>query len=222
MDMFHRPLTYTITTEELDKIDERDEYLDLITMAGLFNAINYARLNGASYQLASFAIDEGRITLARETIYITGGLLFDAFQRIKGIVRKYKGKPFVMELADILESFTEYKLPEVLLEIRNAGPFRLATDERDFFFQTRKSEMFPMFTVLDSGFPIATVANESETMEKYKSGAEVEVHSTLESLVEFLTDEFILGAEEFIFAISNQLGLKPVEQQKPSQLPLAP
>lgn len=215
MNYTFRSLTYTITEEKMDKIDEREEYIDLVTIAGLFNAIWVARERDASYQLASFSMDNVHHDELRETVYLTGGLLFDAFCQIELMIDRYKGKAFFIELNDIIEGLRDYKLPEVLLEMRNAGPFHLSTDNRDFTFgASQKMHMFPMFTVMDKGFPVAVVADESEAMENYKRGLETETHGSLKSIVDFLVDEFTLGAQEFLFALAKQLGLKPVEQLK--------
>lgn len=210
----HRTLIYTATKEQLDKMENSEEYFDLTRVARLFNAICYARYNGAHYQLASFAIDEKHIDELHETIYITSGLLFEAFVEIERIAERYRGKAFMIDFESILDAFN-YKPPEVFLEMRHCGPFRLVSDERDFSLETLKMEMFPMFTTEQKGFAVACVADESERMQDLKRSEEPpEVHQYLERVVDYLADEFILGAEEFIFAISKKLGLKPVEQLK--------
>ncbi|MBK8465766.1 MAG: hypothetical protein IPL32_08040 [Chloracidobacterium sp.] len=209
----HRTLNYTASTKKLAEMESNEEYFDLIKIASLFNAIRYARVNGAHYQLASFSIDEKRIDKLHETVYITSGLLFEAFVEIERIAGRYKGKAFMANFEDMLDAAFNYRPPEVFLEVALNGPFRLVSKERDFSLETLKMDLFPMFTTEQKGFAVATVANESEKMEEFKRTNErPDVHESLENIVDYLADEFILGAEGFIFAIAKKLGLKPIEQ----------
>jgi hypothetical protein len=48
MNMTLRQLNYTITREQMGMMVERDEYRDLITIAGLFNSIIFAQNNGVN------------------------------------------------------------------------------------------------------------------------------------------------------------------------------
>jgi hypothetical protein len=225
MNTTHKPLTYTITNEHLDqKIDDRDEYFDLVCLGSLLNVISFAQKNGAHYQLASFAFDLGFLgDDPYETIYLTGGLLFDAFVRMERLVEKYDGEPFVESFDEMLDFLSKYKPPEVMFEIRNCGPFAIVNEERTFSTETQKLEIMPFYTLDHKGFAIARIADEIEVSQQYKrTGEPPETHQTLESVINYLIDEFTIGAREFIHAISKRLGLKPVEQQRTEELPLAP
>ena len=219
MKMTLRPITYMVTREQLDKIDETEEYLDLITLGSLFNAICYARSEGASYQLASFSLDHNAF---RETLFLTGGLLYKAFNLGEMLIDRYRDKPFVNDFEGLLDSFTEYKPPEVLLDMRSNGPFRISSKKREITFDlTGKHDLFHMFVAGQRGFAVAMIADADATMEKLKRGDELETHRDLESVVDYLIDEFAIAAEEFIFAIAKQLGLKAVTPKPAQALRLA-
>jgi hypothetical protein len=210
MNMTTRSLTYTLNVRQFRSIIESDHLNNLIAVGKLLNAITYAQHNGVLHQLANFAIDD-------ESIFITGGLLYEAFLLSEKMINKYKDHPYVNEFQNLLESISEFNPPEVLLDMRSNGPFRIHSKNivinayLKMMNLSGKNDLLPKLGAGQSRrFSIATIANSDEVMDELKSGIELEVHRDMASVVECLVDEFTLAAEEFIFWLTRKLNMKPV------------
>ncbi len=221
-----RSMTYLVTDKQLNAVKQTQKFRDLVAVGKLLNAISFAHKNGVSYQLARLARTQ---TLTKETIYITDGLLFEALELGQSLIERYKGHPCVNEFDDLLHSFTDYKPPEVLVDMRYNGPFRLALVTRTnevihSINVTGKNELFRELEENRLGLAIATVADADETMEDLKRGREIETHPSIESVIDCIIDDLTLAAEEFIFSISKELGLKTAKPKAAStvELSLAP
>ena len=54
---------------------------------------------------------------------------------------------------------------------------------------------------------MATIADSDEVWKEVRQGNTPETHTSMESVIDCLVDEFTLAAEEFIFSIAKELGL---------------
>lgn len=213
-----RSMAYLVTDKQLNAVKQTQKFRDLIAVGKLLNAITYAHENGVSYQLAKLARTQ---TVTTETIYIKEGLIFEALELGQSLIDIYKDHPCVTEFDNLLHSFTDYKPPEVLIDMRYNGPFRLAlvTKASEVIHSinvTGKGELFRELEENRRGIAIATIADADELMGDVKRGREIETHTNLESVIDCIVDDFTLAAEEFIFSISKELGLKTARPQPPA------
>ena len=83
-----------------------------------------------------------------------------------------------------------------------------------------KSNLFRELEMGQRAFSLCTIADPDEAAAKMKI-VHTEMHTSLDSVVECLVDDFTLAAEEFIFSLSKKLGLATVTQRSDSENRLA-
>jgi hypothetical protein len=189
----------------------KDKFRDLTNAGSMLNAILFATNRGVLYQLAKFAVNN---TLTDETIYLTGGVLFNALAMAEAMSGKYRGVGFVKEMDDLGRSFRDFKPPRVLVSMRRYGLFKLythpdATGLVDRPATNGKRQLFPEKQKHVYGIPIATFADIDEVTSEGLEGL-VDLHISLESLVTEVSEEVILALESFICGMAKELGLSPL------------
>lgn len=205
-----RSLNFDVPAKELDYLRQTTRFRDVVAVGTLLNAVTFAHERGVPYELAKFAVDRN---ITGETIYLTGGLLFEGLELANEIVKRYPREPCGMEFENLLFSFTDYKPPVVLIDARFNGPFQLNAEKRGTF---KVSGTDKLFVTLERDVPavaIAKIVNTDDVTDDHKRGLIDEVHTSLEGVVDCLVDDFTLGCEEFIYTVCRQLGLKNPTRQ---------
>ncbi|MFZ1700225.1 MAG: hypothetical protein WBO10_05925 [Pyrinomonadaceae bacterium] len=216
-----RSLRYTATQKHIDSLGTNEKFRDLARVGKLLNALTVAERE-MPHLVATFVSERVPI---KETILLTGGLLYDALQLAKELSDRYTLQLSVFQMHDFFNAYTDFETPEILIDMRFAGPFQLFCQKGRTRWMldslTGRKELIRKMELGEKGIPFAVATDPDEFRKKHKGEMELDRHGTLERLIDDAVDEFTYAAEEFIYITARQLGLEDAPDEPREALKLA-
>lgn len=220
--MTHNTNTYTLrslafqTDRDVAALKKNYKFRDLVTAGSLLNAILFAVNRNVPYGLAKFA---KQTTITGDILFLTGGILFRAISFCGHMAAKYKGAGYVLDMEDVFESFTKWQPPEVIVDMRAWGLFNLyttpdaagvvrepKTNGYDQLFQDKPRHIH--------GLPIAKFAALDTISPAGQLGLEGDLHVSVESVVNAISEDVVLSLESFITGMAKELGMRPLASSR--------
>lgn len=204
-----RSMAFRLDGRHLKRLFKKDKFRDLVRAGSLLNAIIYSR-QYVPYELAKFQMAKKS---TRRIIHLTGGLLFDAFALLEAMNRKYTDSPHTWNMNSVLKSYELCDPPEVYLDMRAFGLFRLypepehtgyvrnlGTSGQDLLLKPKQPAT--------PGIEVARISDYNLTKDELMVR---EVHPDIESMVETTVADVLLALEEFICGMAQDLGLHNIK-----------
>lgn len=201
-----RQMTFRIPGSGLKKLFKKGRFRDLVNAGAMLNAIIYSRQH-VPYELAKFQMTK---TATRRTIFLTGGLLYDAFAMLETMNGKYSDSPHTWQTNSVLKSYELCDPPEIYFDMRAFGLFRLYAEARHEGYirnlgTSGEKVMLREKMPATHGIPVATIADETLTKDQLLIR---EIHPDIESVVSTTVEDVLLALEEFICGTAKDLGLQ--------------
>lgn len=189
-------------------------FKDMCEVGRMLNAVLYASRN-APELLVDFKLHQLPI---RETIRLTGGLLYLSIYISKKMIDRYKDNIKVYQFHEIVKTFEEYEPAIVEIDMEKNGLFNLIWVNGEFRTpieaMSGKTKLFTLTQNENEGFAFGQIYRP----EYAKEGDHI---STMTELIESTVEDFAFAAEEFIYIAAKELNLKPVDKPQRANLRLA-